>query len=101
MKRASFEALVKALEAAGVRYLIAGGLAVGAHGHLRFTNDVDLVVQLIPDNIERVFAALASPGYRPGMPVTSSQFADRALREGWVRNKGMPPSMCASSPFRR
>ena len=39
MKLASFEALVAALEAARVRYLVAGGLAVSAHGCLRYTRD--------------------------------------------------------------
>ncbi len=57
MKLASFEAIVRALEDAGVRYLVAGGLAVNAHGFLRFTKDVDLVVQLAPDNIEMKEAA--------------------------------------------
>jgi hypothetical protein len=65
LKLASFESLAAALEVAGVRYLVAGGLAVGAHGYLRFTKDVDIVVQLIPDNIERAFTALSSLGYRP------------------------------------
>ena len=31
---------------AGVRYLVAGGRAVHAHGYLRFTRDVDLAVVL-------------------------------------------------------
>jgi hypothetical protein len=44
MQRRSIEAIVQALDAANVRYLIAGGLAVVAHGHLRFTADVDLVL---------------------------------------------------------
>ena len=65
MKLTSFEALASALESTGVRYLVAGGLAVGAHGYLRFTKDVDIVIQLIPDNIERTFSALASLGYKP------------------------------------
>src|SRR3972149_3791038 len=56
MKLASFDALVSALQQAGVRYLIAGGLAVNAHGYLRFTKDVDVVVQLVPDNIARALA---------------------------------------------
>lgn len=43
MKLQSFEAVVGALNDAGVRYLIAGGLAVNAHGYLRFTHDVDLI----------------------------------------------------------
>lgn len=50
MKLASFEAIVRALNDAGVRYLVAGGLAVNAHGYLRFTKDVDFVVQLVPDS---------------------------------------------------
>lgn len=89
MKLASFEAIVRALEDAGVRYLVAGGLAVNAHGYLRFTKDVDFVVQLIPDNIQRAFAALHSLGYRPTVPITAVQFMDAALRESWIRDKGM------------
>ena len=37
MKLGSFDSLVHALDRAGVRYLVAGGLAVNAHGYLRFT----------------------------------------------------------------
>jgi hypothetical protein len=89
VKLASFEAIVRALNEAGVRYLVAGGLAVNAHGHLRFTKDADFVIQLIPDNIKRVFTALEALGYKPLVPVTAEQFADRATREGWIRDKGM------------
>lgn len=89
MKVASFESIVRALNEAGVRYLIAGGLAVNAHGYLRFTNDIDFVIQLIPDNINRAFAALATLGYKPTVPVTAEQFADCAMREGWIRDRGM------------
>lgn len=89
MKLASFDALVAALQQAGVRYLIAGGLAVNAHGYLRFTKDVDVVVRLTPDNIERAFAVLRNLGYRPLVPVTAAQFADAPTREGWIRDKGM------------
>jgi len=89
MKLASFDALVAALQQAGVRYLIAGGLAVNAHGYLRFTKDVDVVVRLAPDNIERAFAVLGKLGYQPLVPVTAAQFADAPTREGWIRDKGM------------
>lgn len=89
MRLASFQALAIARKNANVRYLIAGGLAVGAHGYLRFTKDVDMVIQLLPENIERTFAALASLGYRPAVPITQEQFADGPLRESWIRDKGM------------
>jgi hypothetical protein len=112
VKLASFEAIVRAFNEAGVRYLVAGGLAVNAHGFLRFTKDVDCVVQLLPENIERAFNALAGVGYRPMVPITSRQFADAARREGWIREKGMqvlqfwsdahrdtPVDMFVSEPF--
>ena len=51
MTLGSFESIVRALADRGVRYLIAGGLAVNAHGYLRFTMDVDVVLQLDAANI--------------------------------------------------
>ncbi len=89
MKVGSFDALVRALEQAKVRFLVAGGLAVNAHGYLRFTRDVDLVVQLAPGNVTSAFAALAAIGYRPIVPVTGADFADDRTRAGWIRDKGM------------
>lgn len=89
MKLSSFEAIASALYAARVRYLIAGGLAVNAHGYLRFTKDIDIVVQLLPDNVLKAFEALKTIGYKPSVPVTGAQFADATTREGWIRDKGM------------
>jgi hypothetical protein len=59
VKLASFEAIVRALNDAGVRHLVAGGLAVNAHGYLRFTKDADFGIQLMPDNVKR--ACLQKP----------------------------------------
>ncbi len=89
MNLASLEAIVGALNTAGVRYLVAGGLAVGAHGYPRLTMDVDLVVQLRADNIVAAFHALAGLGYRPLVPVTAEAFSDKAQRERWIKEKGM------------
>lgn len=86
---AAFESIATALGDAGVRYLVAGGLAVNAHGYVRLTYDVDLVVQLAPENVKQAFAALAGIGFRPSVPVTGEQFADAAQRAAWIRDKGM------------
>lgn len=85
----SFEAIADALEKADVRYLVAGGLAVNAHGYLRFTKDVDLVIQLEAENLRRGLRALAALGYQPAIPVSLDQFTNASLRESWVRDKGM------------
>ncbi len=69
MKLASFEAIVKVLNTSEVRYLVVGGLAVAAHGYGRVAFDIDLVLQLQPDNINRAMRALASLGYKPFVPV--------------------------------
>lgn len=89
MKLAALEAIFQAFNAAEVRYLVAGGLAVNAHGYLRFTKDVDFVLQFTPDNIERAFNALSPLGYQPNIPVTTRQFADPAQRQEWIIHKGM------------
>jgi predicted nucleotidyltransferase len=89
MKLTSFEAIVRALNAANVRYLVAGGLAVNAHGYARFTNDVDLVVHLTEADILAAFKALGKIGYRPVVPVTAKEFADPANRRRLVKVKKM------------
>ena len=89
MKLAAFEAIAAALQSAGVRYLVAGGVAVNAHGYLRLTYDVDLVIQLVPENIRPAFSALAGLGYRPTVPVTAEQFSDEAQRARWISEKRM------------
>lgn len=87
MKLASIEAIVETLNEAQARYLVVGGLAVAAHGYGRTTFDVDLVIQLQPDNVRRAMAALETLGYRPLVPVAASAFADAAIRESWIREK--------------
>lgn len=89
MRAESVRAVLKSLSSAGVRFLVAGGLAVNAHGVVRLTADIDLVVQLVPENIHRAFQALLRIGYRPSVPVTGEQFADDATRRGWIEEKGM------------
>jgi hypothetical protein len=89
MEVRSIEAIVRALNAAGVKYLIVGGLAVNAHGYMRFTQDVDLVIQLVPENTTRGLEALLAAGWQLAIPVTPKDFADSTTRERWRAEKGM------------
>jgi len=89
VKLASLEAIVTALDQFNVRYLIAGGLAVAAHGYGRVTFDVDLVIQLHPDNVHRAMRALGSLGYQPVAPVSVKDFADPDIRRAWIEEKHM------------
>lgn len=89
MKLHSIETVVSILNEAGVRYLVAGGLAVNAHGYSRLTRDIDLVVALDSDNVIQAFEALEAADYRPVVPITAKQFADADMRKQWISEKGM------------
>lgn len=89
MTRRSVEAIVTGLEQAGVRYLIAGGLAVVAHGHVRFTADLDMLLDPSDANLSRAVEVLAALGYSPRVPVPIEAFLDADQRATWMREKGM------------
>ena len=95
----AIETVLAALNDAGVRYLIVGGVAVVLHGHLRTTADLDLVVQLESENALRAVRALAKLGYQPHAPVQVEQFADPAVRNTWIRDKGLTVLSLWSSRF--
>ena len=46
MSSDSLKAVLAALVASGVRFLVVGGVAVVAHGFVRLTEDLDLVLRL-------------------------------------------------------
>lgn len=52
------ERILLALDEHGVEYVLIGGLAVQTHGHVRTTNDADLIPAPQPANLERLAAAL-------------------------------------------
>ncbi len=54
------ETIVAALNRAGVRYVVVGGLASGAHGVIRATRDLDLVPAPDAANLERLAEALTA-----------------------------------------
>lgn len=89
MKLTSIENLARALNDAGVPYVVVGGLAVVAHGYGRQTQDVDVVIRLEPEPIHAAFAALASLGYHPRVPVTADNLADPSLRAALLRDRAM------------
>ncbi len=89
MQKESVQTILRTLNHASVRYLIAGGLAVVAHGYVRFTADMDLILDLEDNNVRRALAALAGLGYRPRPPVPMEQFGDPAAREDWNQKKGL------------
>ena len=55
--------LLEALEAGGVRFIVVGGLAVGAHGFPRATKDIDMVPEPGEANLAKLEQTLADLRY--------------------------------------
>lgn len=58
------ERILRTLAQHEVDYVLIGGLAVQTHGHVRTTNDADLIPAPDSANLERLAAALRSLGAR-------------------------------------
>jgi len=52
------EGILEALVEAGVEFLLIGGVAVGFHGYVRATKDVDVVPSPDPENLQRLAGVL-------------------------------------------
>src|SRR5450755_861498 len=58
-----FKEFLKSLNSNGVEYLLIGGYAVAIHGHIRATNDLDVWVNISPENALRIQHALRQFGF--------------------------------------
>ncbi len=55
-----FREFLSLLNAYRVRYLVVGGFAVGFHGHVRYTKDIDLWIDAGPENAKQVHDCLSN-----------------------------------------
>jgi|CXWL01.1.fsa_nt_gi hypothetical protein len=82
-ERPTWTPVFEALNDAGVRYVVVGGLAVVLHGYVRLTADVDLMIDLAEAPAREAISALIGIGLRPTIPVDPAGFADPAVRRSW------------------
>jgi hypothetical protein len=84
-----FISVLQGLNDAQVRYVVVGGLAVLLHGVDRLTADIDLVVDLAPDQAANAVETLLKLGFKAHAPVDPRQFADPVVRARWQLESGM------------
>lgn len=83
-----FVDLISGLRDAGVEFLIVGAHALAAHGVVRSTGDLDVLVRPSAENSSRVVAALRAFGAPlAAHGVSAADFA----RAGTVYQLGLPP----------
>lgn len=84
-----YDDVFAALDAAAVRYVVVGGVAVVLQGHPRMTVDLDLVVELETQPARKSVQALLTLGFVPRLPVDPLSFADEQTRRGWVEGRNL------------
>jgi len=82
-----FQQILEALCAEKVEFLVVGAYALGAHGLLRFTADLDIFVRPTPENARNVWRALL----RFGAPLSGMSVDDFANPDIIFR-MGRPPN---------
>jgi hypothetical protein len=89
MRVDQFENVFGALQQAGVRFIVVGGVAAIAHGVVRYTNDLDLVLAFDEKNLLDGVSALMARGFKAKIPVSAADFAKAENRRRWAEEKGM------------
>ena len=91
------------LKEEGIDYAIIGGMALVAHGYVRFTNDVDLLTTR--DGLNRVHERLVGRGYRPAFEGARKKLRDthtgidvEFITTGEFPGDGKPKAVAFPSP---
>jgi hypothetical protein len=79
-------ALLEVLHRREVRFVVVGGVAVGAHGYVRGTEDLDLVPDPDPANLDRLTVALRDLGST--LPTVGDRPFEPATDAGVIRRGG-------------
>jgi len=81
--------LFKELYQQKVSYLICGGLAVNIYGIPRMTADIDLLVDLTAENIEKFDEVMKSLNYQPVLPIKIQSVVDEKDRKEMIQHKNL------------
>lgn len=79
--------LFRCLHERGVRYLLAGGLAMNLHGVPRMTMDIDLVLALDDANVDAFLRCARDLALKPQAPVALDSLKDPGQRRTWIEEK--------------
>ncbi|HAZ28873.1 MAG TPA: hypothetical protein DCY48_03825 [Candidatus Magasanikbacteria bacterium] len=84
-----YKKLFRAFDKEKVRYLIVGGVAVNLYGYNRTTGDIDVLLALEKNNLEKVAMIMDRLGYTERLPVGLKELRDKKKVKKWIKEKGM------------
>ena len=84
MLNPDFKELLRLFNDKNVEYLVVGGYALSAHGHPRYTGDIDLWVWSTPQNADRIMVALREFGFGAlGLTIGDFQKPQQVIQLGY------------------
>lgn len=84
-----FVEIFAALNKARIKYLVVGGVAVNLYGFMRYTGDIDILLELDQKNLEKIDKLMKKMGYISRIPVQIQELRDEKKLEQWIKEKGM------------
>lgn len=79
--------LTDAFDQAGLKYAVVGGFALGLHGIIRATVDVDFVMKLNLDSFELAEKVLAQLGLQSRLPIRAQDLIK--MRKEYIKNRNL------------
>ena len=88
MLNQDFKEFIQSLNDNQARYLVIGGYAVALHGYPRYTKDIDIRIETMPENAVNVMQALQQFGFG-SLELTLEDFLapDQVIQLGYPPNR--------------
>lgn len=88
MLNQDFKEFIQSLNDNQVRYLVIGGYAVALHGYPRYTKDIDIWIETMPENAVNVMQALQQFGFGSlGLTLEDFLAPDQVIQLGYPPNR--------------
>jgi len=88
MLNQDFKEFIQSLNDNQVRYLVIGGYAVALHGYPRYTKDIDIWIDMTPENAANMMNALEQFGFASlGLQPSDFLAADQVIQLGYPPNR--------------
>lgn len=88
MLNQDFKEFIQSLNDNHVRYLVIGGYAIALHGYPRYTKDIDIWIDMSPENAAKMVRALKQFGFGSlGLKAADFLVPDQIIQLGYPPNR--------------
>lgn len=84
-----YKKIFSKLEKANIKYLIVGGVAVNLYGYNRFTGDIDIIITLDDENLDKLDKLMHKLGYIERQPINIKELGDPKKLKEFIKKKGL------------